>query len=254
MAAHARIGPSAAARWIRCPASVRLSDPNTSPFPDKLILGTSPAAAIGTVLHGEFERSLLEGAVVFRSAAADRIKALKGDVRASLASLRIALDATHRLIEQFDLVDVQTEVRVHPGARIGERDLWGTADLVARSEDGTTIAVIDLKMGRHRVAADSEQLAVYALGLREHWPDANRVLCAIVQPAVSSGADVCIRTADQLDAFEHQVRAAVAAINDASTPPTPDPAACRWCPARECCPARGSGAFDHLVVDEDAFG
>jgi hypothetical protein len=233
---------------MQCPASVRLSDPATSPHPELLPPGGGKAATIGTVLHDAFEESVHAGRVVFMAKHGDEIRKAGGMPKEGLALLRDAFSGFETVVQDYDLTTVHTELRVNIGQRFGHDDLWGTSDIVGISGDGQTLAILDLKTGKHRVSADSEQLKLYALGALPLAPNAKQIVLGILQPTVRARADVKVMGMPDLMAFEAQVRTAVELIDAPATKPTPTASACRWCPARTFCPSRGgdASAFDEI--------
>lgn len=249
MAQHARIGPSSAPRWMHCPASVRMSDPNTSPHPELLPKSGGRAATIGTILHDAFEQSMILGEVVFLADHAIGIRSVGGDSKESLALLRSAFSAAQKLISDFDLVNVKLEVRLHPGARVGSKDLWGTCDLLAVSRDTTHLVIADLKMGKHAVSPDSPQLLVYATGARVLHPNVKKITTAIIQPTVSVTYSSKTFSSQEMDVFEDKLRDVVVAIEDHNTQPTPTFKACQWCPASSFCPSRSNGGESFRALD-----
>lgn len=231
-AAHARLGPSSAHRWLRCPASIPLSE-QLPPRP------SGSAAAAGTMMHSVFERRLLNQ----HDFTSEEIKLLEElDFAESRARLIVdqAEVAVHSTMKQHGLRDFLTETRVDPGAVIGRKDFWGTADLIAADPNSATLLVGDLKTGRGRVEVEfNDQLLAYAVGaesLLKFTP--RRVLLVVFQPPVyGSRAAVWETTTDTLRDFSKYALERAQLTDSLSTPPTPSHEACQWCPARTICPA-----------------
>ena len=232
MAAHARLGPSGAHRWLRCPASIRLAE-QVPRAP------TSPAAAAGTVMHSVFERALL-GQHDFTSAEIEYLAELDvSEMRARTIVCQAAQAARHTL-RQLYLAEFLTETRVDPGAVIGRDDFWGTADLIAADAITKTLLVADLKTGRGRVEVEfNDQLLSYALGalpLLQFKP--TRIVLAIFQPAIyGDRASIWRTTSGVLHRFSEFAIGQASKTDHPDIEPTPSQEACRWCPARAVCPA-----------------
>ncbi len=229
--AHARLGPSSAYRWLRCPASITLSE-NLPPRP------SGPAAAAGNLMHSVFERRLLSKGDVL----ADELELLAewgiGEKRARQI-IDDAIAAVNKLMRRYQLDEILTEIRVNPGAVIGRSDYWGTADLVCANAQSKTLLVADLKTGRGRVEVQfNDQLLSYALGaldLVTFRP--SRVVLAILQPPLQGTTPLIWETdVETVTEFAEFARER-AALTDAIAPvPNPSPEACEWCPAKAACP------------------
>lgn len=231
-ATHARLGPSSAHRWLRCPASITLSE--------KLPSGPSgSAAAAGTVMHTVFERRLLN----LHDFTSEEIELLaEFDVSESRARLIVdqAVVAARATLHQYRLSEYLTETRVDPGVIVGRDDFWGTADLIAANPHTETLLVGDLKTGRGKVEPEyNDQLLAYGLGtlpLLQFTP--KRVLLAVFQPPVyGKRAAVWETTPDVLTDFAHFARERAQLTDSAETSPIPSVEACQWCPAKAICTA-----------------
>ena len=231
-AAHARLGPSSAHRWLRCPASIPLSD-QLPPRP------SGAAAAAGSVMHTVFERRLLNQ----HDFTHDEIELLaQFDVTESRARLIVdqAEQAARAALHQHGLVEFLTEIRVDPGAVIGRTDFWGTADLIAASPHTETLLVGDLKTGRGKVEPEfNDQLLAYGLGalsMLKFTP--RRILLAVFQPPVyGKRAAVWETSPDVLSDFADYARERAQLTDSSDTAPAPSAEACQWCPAKAICPA-----------------
>ena len=216
---HARLGPSSAHRWTRCPASIGLSEQ----VPPR---ASGPAAAAGGLMHAVFERRLL-GQLDVSPARARQIVAQ-------------ALLAAHGALAQYGVTEYLTERRVNPGGVVQRDDFWGTADLIGANQASRTLLVGDLKTGRGRVEVKhNEQLLCYALGALELIDfEPERIVLAIFQPPVFGERAALwqtdARTLQEFGVFVGQQ----AALSDlADLPPSPSTEACQWCPAKPVCPA-----------------
>ena len=225
---HAAVGGSTIARILRCPGSVRLA----AGLPHV----TSAAADRGTMLHYFLGQVIGKGiepsALVGQSYAGYRLEA--GDAKAMLVPARAM---TYRFIGDC-------EPRMESRVRF-EKNVWGTADLVAHRAHIGYLA--DYKFGSHPVEAKgSEQLKFYAAAAWEQKRFGAQPLAVhatIIQPAVSLQMTIVKYTPEELAEFAKRVReiAKVALAPDA--PVIPGETQCKWCPAKEVCPAiqRGGG-------------
>ena len=155
MADHAKLSPSAAARWSRCPGSIRASQG----YKD-----TSGLAAIeGTRAHALLEWGLMNP---------ERDLAEYGETTDHWGTWepdKEMIDHITRVRQQIlDLAggaiihtERQVEIGVHLGLEPGT--LWGTSDVII--EAGDTLIVVDLKYGRKPVSpVGNEQMVLYGVG------------------------------------------------------------------------------------------
>lgn len=154
--AHARLSPSAAARWMNCPGSVALSDGIKD--------SGSDFAAEGTAAHEMAER-ILEGAT-----GTDLIgmKAENGIMFTAemLTDVLRYVDLVRDLVASTD-GKLLVEQKLSIGHLTGEADAKGTSDCVILA--GDELIVGDLKFGRgvQVDAEDNYQLMIYALAALE---------------------------------------------------------------------------------------
>lgn len=234
---HARLSPSAAARWINCPGSVRLSEQ----VPPE---GSTSYADEGTVAHSLAEAKLRYnarqiGRDIF-DAECNRIEKSEyycgemdeaTDFYANLVWEKLmgaGPDAVLMVEQRLDLSDWAP-------------DCFGTSDAVAIG--GDAIEVIDLKYGKTKVLAPGNpQLRLYGLGaadLFEGLYDFGIVRVTIVQPRLDHISTEEISLEELRQWGEETVRPAAKEAMDPTIRPTVAAGDwCRWCPARAVCRTR----------------
>ena len=267
---HALLSPSAAKKWLGCPAALacEFGLPNES----------GQAAVNGTVMHLVAE-TVLNRVIKGEDIRADTYKGVyalnegKGPIKALVKPEKGAVlitddfvsqvnkyvDYCRPIIDAAELVEVESRVNLtrvlHPGVELngGPLQTFGTADLVAVMPDGMLI-VGDLKTGRHKVLAkENKQMMLYALGLLRKLKrlyDITAVRLVIFQP-YAGGADEWDTTPEALELFgKFASKAALKAIDafergkkglkPADFRPGND--ACRWCRFSEKCNAKRKSA------------
>lgn len=283
---HALLSPSAARKWMGCPAALacEFGIPNES----------GQAAVNGTAMHSMAEYSL--NAIVNNSYgdSFDVVKWFtpnetnkcvvknhgKGPIDTYAKVRRGDVVVTSDFVTQVDkyvsycrpiiaaaeLFKVEYRVNLtkvlHPGVEVDGNPLqtFGTADLVAILPDGTLI-VGDLKTGRHKVSAkENKQMMLYALGLLRALRRAysiTAVRLVIFQP-YAGGADEWDTTPVALEQFgKYASASALKAIDSfvrgkkglkpADFRPSND--ACQWCRFAEKCNAKRKVAT--IEVEQD---
>jgi len=247
MSAHARLGPSSASRWLKCPASVNLS----AQFENK----SNAAAEEGTIAHEAVEhciRAWLDGAPFTKNSEWD------DDM---IAGAEMALEHVKAITEQHKDVAVYLEERVDLHYYTGRKDLWGTADIIIEAD--TSLYVIDYKYGSgiYVAAKDNSQLKIYSLGAMAPSAEDNRgahnfqdVITTIIQPRNGGLEDEPIRTytyqASELEEWAADVLAPAAKSTDGGSVPIAGESQCRWCQAKSTCAAAAQLVLDKCSVFE----
>jgi hypothetical protein len=252
MAAHARLSPSGAHRWIACPGSLALE----AKFPDD----SSAYAAEGTLAHD------LAGQCLEDKISPDTFVGRRFEVDGFVFTVDQTM-ADH-VADYISLVNeyaeggvLLIERRVDFSPVIGVEDSFGTADALIIK--GETLTVIDLKygMGVAVSAENNPQLMLYALGALNDYGDLadfTEVCVVIHQPRLNTVSEYWIKVED-LEAFGEEAKAAAAVGLDAielhNTIDDWDDKyleagekQCRFCKAKGTCPALRA-EIDNVVGD-----
>lgn len=272
---HALLSPSAAKKWMGCPAALacEFGIPNES----------GQAAVLGTAMHTISEIHLNryiagtaraleadEGCYVMdngKGGIVAKAKAPKDGVlitKDMVDQCRKYTDYCKPIIDAADYVKLEMRAELtqilHPGYQTPEGEplsTFGTADLVAvmpRADGGHMLTIGDLKTGRHRVEAkENKQLMLYALGvmrrLRRQY-DITLVRLVIFQPYAGGESEWDIKPEALAQFGKFAAARAVMALDAfykgkknlkiADFKPSAD--ACQWCRFAEKCTARAKSA------------
>ena len=252
---HSVYSPSAAKRWLSCPASIRLTeeaekrgllDEHESPY---ALSGTAAMAVLEEMVRapGAAYEEAFVAAQALRQDAAEGFRLIDNDD--SRRAICKAAERLRALVKSADLWGVETKVV------ISEEDpiIWGTADFWALTDACQTLTVVDYKHGAgYLISAEgNQQLLLYAAGLmRHHLPGFHikKVRLAICQPRHPEAS------ADGWDEVEEDpafVRAFMQAVLDrleqAANEPPVTGEHCQYCPALLACPARRA-EFEELAT------
>lgn len=255
MTGHAKLGPSAAKRWMTCPGSTRLLEGIPDP-------GSEPAA-MGTFCHAELAKLLREtfniGRTFEQLTPAGTTVTVEGFTFeytaemeswvyrvASWVCLYMELHPKSRLL---------IEHRSPVGEAFGHPDLlWGTADIVIINDEEHELVVADAKFGFEEVeCAGNEQVSLYGIGMlhRLGWEHFDSVELAILQPRSPEPEKTELLTVGEMQDRKRSYEAAVErAVRYADAPLVPADDACRWCRAAGRCPALNAEA---AILADDAF-
>lgn len=206
--AHAKLSPSGAHRWMRCPGSVVLE----APYPDS----SSSYAREGTAAH-ELAALVLESPP---ATAQDYVgKRIEFVDDGETVQWPISQDMADHVDDYVKLVreraagkTLLVEQRLPIGHITGEEGATGTSDVVIIDHVNRTIEVIDLKfgMGVRVDAEENEQTQLYALGALEEYGilgDFAYVAMVIHQPRLNHVSEWVIPV-EQLYKFATQVKQA----------------------------------------------
>lgn len=257
MAAHAVLSPSAAHKWILCPAALasEIGFKNES----------SPNARQGTAAHQVAEELLLIPAANDEDYQAvnawDYIgREVCGWVITEdmAAPIQDYVNAVRSITEGFPLY---VEKRVDFSHLVGVPKSFGTADAIAVVTD--ELQVHDLKFGLSRVEAfRNPQLMIYALAALRVFSlayDIKRVRVFIHQPRLNHVSEYAL-TLDELEDFAQEVRKAAHKAMTCyrkavkGVPPdekdfNPGQEQCKWCRAAPTCKAYALKVYETVAAD-----
>lgn len=278
---HALLSPSAAKKWLGCPAALACEFGLPNESGQAAVNGTAMHAMAETLLNriiagDDIRAEKYRGSYVLNEGKGP-IKALvkpeKGSVLITddfVSQVNKYVDYCRPIIDAAELVEVESRVNLtrvlHPGAELNGKPLhtFGTADLVVlvKRSDGTYMLIVgDLKTGRHKVLAkENKQMMLYALGLLRKLRaiyDITAVRLVIFQPYAGGeeewdttpealeqfGKFAQSRALKAIDAFERGKKG----LKAADFRPSND--ACQWCRFAEKCNAKRKVASDIAAED-----
>ena len=219
---HALLSPSAAYRWMVCPASIQ----ECQEVPYKMPRDTS-AADLGSKVHAAVE------------------KKFAGEDSEDVEVIESAADDFVEYVKSFDFDTVYSEKTLY----IKEQpDCWGTADVVGVK--GDTLYIIDLKYGMYPVEALwNPQLMIYAcaaLDTLDGLEHVKWVEMLIYQPRLKN-IDEFPLSRKSLENWKTTKLLPSAQIALGSYGEYALGTHCRYCPAKSTCVARNGEIFERFV-------
>ena len=229
MGEHSRYSPSAASRWLACPASIQaieklIEDGNT-------VETESIYADQGTKIHKACQE-LDELGMITTELEEPWMEECVNDIMAQ----------REKLLPKN--CKVQAEIKVDL-KHLGYSDVFGTVDCLTKYRK--TAYIIDYKTGKG-VPVDAEynpQLMIYALGASQLYPTAEVFKLVIIQPRIYKEPKTWdISRLDLFKWFEEVLKPGIEAVNRGEKF-NPSEDACRWCPASD----KGCNAMVDSLLD-----
>lgn len=250
---HARLSPSSAHRWMRCPGSVR----EEAKYPED---NSSPASIDGTHSHTLLEHCIKAGLI-------NPITCVGMEFTDHEGTFRVDTDRAHRVKKAVDYIqsrvthfngmcEVHAERKVNPKFRLQRDDMAGTLDCCIVA--GRHLEIIDFKDGVSPVdPKDNEQMIIYALSVvSETGVAANdrqpfdSVTMTIVQPKLEfkglPAAYSHTMSMDELLSWVPDIAIAATKTDQPEAPLVPGDTQCKWCKAKGNCAARTNQVMDTL--------
>ena len=242
MSEHAKLSPSSSDRWLACPASI-VRAPETEDEGREY-------AHEGTAAHALAELCLKQGIGAHGPTMPKGHEAYDNfDLR---SNVQVYLDYVRRQMPPGSTLFVEQRLQI-----FGQYEVWGTADAVIVTPDGT-IKIIDLKFGKGVLvdAEDNTQLLLYGVGgLSFDWLSevpVHTVEAHIVQPRRNNFPSQSYPV-EELAKWVKENTSKVArahAGTDEANPGTH----CKWCPIKGTCRERAEmnlklAAFDFAAAD-----
>ena len=243
---HAVLAPSAAERWMTCPASVGLIA-SLGRDADS----TSVYAAEGTRAHNlaeieasyAFKQTSKKQYTTFKAAWLDSALEHGDDVEEMERHVRGYIALLRDLLAEMPDGTIRLEQRVETGIP----GCWGTGDAILAN--ATHVQIVDLKYGQgvSVSAHENPQLKLYGVGALE-------MLDGVLGDIETVGMTICQPRTDNISHFTMLAKE-LRAWRDAAIPVAeetkradarfgPSDTACRWCPVSGICTARR----DHMIA------
>lgn len=256
---HARLSPSSASRWTKCPGSLRLIA--TRGIEDS----SSYAAEEGTAAHELLETCLLEG-----KPPVDYLGRKFNPCEHKPEGFVVDQDMVDHVDEVYSWVvnkvastggELFAERKIHPGKLFGREDCSGTADVTIVHPPGITMGDLKYGQGIGVEVENNLQLLLYGLGVLAELDSNTRrqieyVDIYVMQPRYphSDGPIRSMRySVVDMYMWAEWFRTAAAVTDDPDAPLNPGDSQCQFCPVkydRFSCPALKKKALEVFdVVD-----
>lgn len=248
---HSFLQPSAAFRWIHCPASPWEEQEAVRAKPELADAGSY--ANEGTDAHSVAEQCLnimfTEEKEPSEIVADIMDEFLRPYIQAYLEAVR------NTYFEEPEEAGVETSIDL--SQVVGVKDTWGTVDCYVVS--GGELFVFDYKHGEGKIvrAENNSQLMLYALGILQapELQNVETVHLCIVQPRADNISEWTVSREDLLKCNVDVILAAsrANAIQKARKAEpedyAPDVERCQWCKAKNFCPARSQSLSSALSLE-----
>jgi hypothetical protein len=246
MAAHAKLSPSAASRWLNCPGSVALCA--TLPTPPSTYYADE-----GTAAHALAEKCILEKCDAARYLGWHILPQNGGALWTNPLTCR-ELKGFEVTTEMAEAVQMYLDALREPGLPIIPEQrlslehvgsgMFGTCDAQIHDRANGVLYVWDYKHGAGVLVAPDEnpQAMLYAEAVLHALKDKSwvkTVRIGIAQPRHRSGGIMTWDTTPGYieDWIKGTVKPAALATTKKDAPLVPGEKQCRWCAAKAVCPA-----------------
>lgn len=243
---HARLAPSSAYRWLRCPASVGFIEDGE--YEDE----AGVPADEGTILHSLCEEALRNGTSPYSFVGLIE--------KYGKATLEITDKLADMMQEGLDVIDdipgkLFIERRLDLGRWMPKQ--FGTMDVGIVNRD--LGVVFDWKWGFIPVeAVDNDQARIYLLGfwdnfVRHLYPNLKKFRVIIFQPRAPGGGGEWDVDLDDLLEWGHELKRAARKTYDRDAKFVPGPKQCAYCPGAKnlVCEAYKKDVLSLLKEDFD---
>lgn len=235
MGEHAYFSPSAASRWLACPASLYLSEhlkeSKTSKFAHE---GTVCHEVAATCLTKQGNPLDFQGKIVQGVTLTPEL----------INGMQLYVDEIRGLAKEYSALGGKIEHKVQLTT-----ECWGTVDALLWNKE--VALVCDLKMGKGIVidVEDNAQLKIYAIGAlrwlqEEHNIMPLKVLSMIIQPRTPNPIRIAELSYEEL--FNWYKGSVIGVLQThgkgkkSPIPCNPGVTQCRWCPVNVTCGAQAS--------------
>lgn len=236
---HARLSPSAAERWISCPASVNLIETlGLDTSTDNVFTREGTAAhALAEIEARSLTRSPLRGPALGKA----RREWAQEYPEANAAEMAPHVTEYKELLRERLSIHPQSMLFLEQRLPTGVPSCWGTSDAVIVSP--VHVEIVDFKYGQG-VAVEAEgnpQLRLYGVGALDTFGDllgdVQTVRMTICQPRINSCSTAEMSAADLRAWRDALIPVAEEALGELARF-GPSVGACRWCPAKGLCRAQ----------------
>jgi hypothetical protein len=246
MAAHARLSPSSASRWLRCAASVGFID--EADLADE----SGVPAKEGTILHAFCEKALRESVSPY---------SFVGQIGESEGhTLEITDDMAEQMLAGLDVIgDIPGKLFIEKRLDLGRwmPGQFGTMDVGIAGRKVAT--VFDWKWGYTPVdAVDNDQGKIYGLGFWDNFArhisnEIRKVRIIIFQPRAPGGGGEWEIHIDDLLQWGEDLKRMAEATYDPEAPFVPGSKQCSYCPGAKTltCDAYKKWNLEGLMADFD---
>lgn len=243
---HAKLSPSAASRWIACPASIRMEEE----LPPSVVRRESGFAREGTLAHAlaEIEASRHFGLIATRAGYERKLEQWGRLFHAENYEPHVLGEMEEHVRGYVDLLSERltrrpmSQIQLEKQMPTGIPNCWGTSDAIIFSP--THIEVVDLKYGTGVPvsAVENPQLRLYGLAALRMYGGVlghvDTVYTTIYQPRIGNISTDEISRRDLLRWKKEVALPAAMKTQDPKAPFGPSESACRFCPAAGVCRAR----------------